>query len=63
MKKKLRVSIPSQQNEVDERQSLAISLISEVSIMKGGQFMAKKGGMKNAPSTTGRPSGKGRSNK
>ena len=37
--------------------------ISEISKKTGGELMAKKGGMRNAPSKTGRPSGKGRSNR
>ena len=62
-KNNLGVSTPSQQSVVGESQSVASSLISEISINIGGQYMAKKGGMRNAPSKTGRPSGKGRSNR
>jgi len=55
---------PANSTGVCESQSVAGSLISEISINTGGQYMAKKGGMKNAPSKSfGRKSGKGRSNR
>ena len=62
-KKNYGVCNPGQQSLVGESRSLASSLISEISKKTGGELMAKKGGMRNAPSKTGRPSGKGRSNR
>jgi len=56
-------SFPDHQRKDGEYQSLASSLSSEISMNKGGRCMAKKSGLRNAPSKTGKPSGKGRSNK